>query len=77
MWLIALFQRVLNMSLTASVVIVFVLRAVAAPVTEKGSIDYIPLDIGYADVPEAALPVPGLSAAVNRILSGADEAKAG
>lgn len=112
MWINSLFQTVLNMSLTASIVIVFVLfarlllkklpkvisyalwsavlfrllcpvsltssfsllRAIDVPVTERGSIDYIPADIGYTNIPEIMLPVPGAGDLVNRILPGGDAA---
>lgn len=106
MWVYTLFPKILNMSLTASLVILCVLAArllfkqaprvisyalwavvlfrllcpvsitsdislfsaLDVPISETGSIDYIPSDIVHTENPAVQLPVPILSETINGTL---------
>lgn len=70
MWAVVLFRLLCPVSITSNISL---LNIFDTPVTETGSIEYIPSDIVHVENPTVALPVPGVNETINEILPQGEE----
>ena len=70
LWAVVLFRLLCPVSLSSPL---SALNLASAPVSAGGTVDYIPPDIVHTPFPAVALPLPGLSLAINQALPQEEE----
>lgn len=70
LWVVVLFRLLCPVSITSNFSL---LNNIDIPVSEKGSIDYIPSNIVHTENPSVQIPLPGISEAINAALSQGKE----